>query len=154
MYYLIAHMIDKVAVGTTVQKLPLHMTFVHWFEINVSFEQIEVELKNLLQNQKPIRLSVRGEDLFGIHKNILVNRVLRDKELLELHKTIIALLDSLRVTHTNPQWTNDGWNPHVTHKQNQRMREGDEFLFNSVSIISSDNYETGQRKILDMINFG
>lgn len=146
-------MIDRVEAGDLVQELPLHMTCVRWFETQVPCKQIEVALRNLLHSQKPIKLLAGKEDLFGVRKNVPVNRIIRSAELLKFHKTIVTLLNSLPVIHTNPQWINDGWNPHVTHKQNRRMCEGDEFLFNSVSIVSSDDYESGKRQMLSTIDF-
>ncbi len=152
MYYLLAHIIDPLEVGSVVSRLPLHMSLVHWFSTNAPFSQIDTKLQDALKSQKTMTLSVGDEDFFGPDKNILVNKITKEKELINTHKAIIQALSYLNITHTNPEWTNDGWNPHVTHQKNRHLNKDDKFLFNSVSLIASDNYGGGSRKILDTIN--
>ena len=128
------------------------MTLVHWFQSSTPHEQIVSTVKTVVSGQAPLQLVVEKEDLFGENKDVLVNRVSRTDELLQLHNKLVWSLEEIGVVHTNNDWVGDGWNPHVTHKAKSKLLPNDTFIVDSVSIVCSDDFKHGQRKLLATIS--
>ena len=145
-------MIRPLEVGEIVDSLPLHMTFVHWFSSSSTPVQIKEIMKGALTDEPPFQLMVGKEDMFGPGKDILVNRVGRTDQLLRFHKNMLRALKKARAQHTNLDWTGNGWNPHVTQKSNDKLSPGETFLFDSISLVSSNDFEHGPRKLEATIN--
>jgi 2'-5' RNA ligase len=146
-------MIKPMEVGTTAEGLPLHMTFVHWFQSSTAQDRVVSVVSRVLSKQKPLQLVVGEQDLFGENKDVVVNKVDRTKELFMLHKRLVQSLNKISVQHTNDNWVDDGWAPHVTHKTQSKLSPHDEFIVDSVSIVSSDDFKHGQRYLLATISF-
>ncbi len=148
MFYLVAHMITPMTADEKAPPLPLHMTLVHWFETNIPQTQLQKAVASSIETKAPVTVQIGPEALFGLSKDIRVNRVNRNNSIMHLHETLLDALKKHHVRHTNPQWTRAGWNPHVTHQPTGRLYEGDSFTVDSVSLICSNDYIAGKRLLL------
>jgi 2'-5' RNA ligase len=150
MYYLVAHMIDPVPEGSTVAALPLHMTIVHWFRSEASLGELEKTIIGVGRGHKAFKAKVAADAMFGSDKNVPVSQVIRDADLFRLHNQLVSHLEKVGITHTELQWVREGWNPHVTHKPNRRLNEGEELWVNAIDLISATSI-TSQRIIVRKI---
>lgn len=137
MLYLFVHFIKPVPDRTEVESLDLHMTLVHWFEADAEPSEVVSACKAVLIDTRPFAVQVAGEDMFGPNQDTPVNRVARSDELFALHNQLIRSLTSVGARDTEPRWSGDGWNPHVTHKKTGRLYEGDSLMVDSVTLISA-----------------
>lgn len=152
MYYLIAHLIKQIPEDSIITVLPLHMTLVHWFYAEIDEDELTRICKHVSEDTESFEVQVAEEAMYGLDKNIRVNKIVRDKALFELHNKLIDRLEKVDIQYTEPQWVRESWNPHVTHQKSGRLYDGDRFVVDSVDLISANSISS-DRKILKKLKF-
>ena len=126
--YSLALEIEPVEVNKVYIALPLHCTVVHWFRSDRSPADIVKSISAIASSAAPIELVAGAPDMFGLQKDVPVNRLLDDKQVMDLHRQLHAQLQTLGVVDVVPQWTNDGFNTHVTRQRSGRFEQGRRFV--------------------------
>lgn len=125
--YLLVLEIEPVMVNKVYVALPLHCTVVPWFRSNQSPANILKAITSIVQDQPQIELISGSDDLFGKDKDVPVNRIVNHEEVREFHTKLLTVLQGIGVTDTQPQWTKDGFTPHVTRQKSGQFEEGRRF---------------------------
>lgn len=122
--YLLALEVEPVEVSKAYVALPLHCTVVHWFRSEKPPAEIIRAITEIVSSTPPLEIISGKPDLFGKDKDVPVNRIEKDETILELHKTLHTALQRIGVTDVVPEWTQDGFIPHVTRQRSGRFEEG------------------------------
>lgn len=148
--YIIVHRIDKT---TPLDKhIPLHMTALHWFESDLSPEQLAAELEGVIRNQPAVLAYATREDMFGPNKDVPVMRLERTPELLNLHLTLVEMAHGCDAV-LEERWTGENnWNPHVTHQPEGRLNSGDEVQIIDLELITKR--DDGMRQSVAVVRLG
>ena len=124
---------------------PLHVTFADVFAIDIQ-NGIEELLAESLKEQPAITIKAEKEITLGsapvvsLEKNSAINT---------LHTKIIDLLDSKEAVFNDPEFTREGFLPHSTIQNTDRLNIGDVEIISSISLV--DMFPGGdwqQRKVL------
>lgn len=111
--------------------LPLHCTLVHWFWLDQSPEIVAAQLQVALGDTGTIKLTAGGEQTFtgktkgGKTVPVTVNDIRLTPQLRTLHEHACSALEELDVRYSEPQYTHDGFNPHVTHQKDGQLMPGE-----------------------------
>lgn len=125
--YLLALEIEPVEVGKVYVALPLHCTVVHWFRCDKSPADVLKVITPFVTATQPLELKSGPAAMFGKDKDVPVNLLLDDDRLMEFHKSLHGLLQSIGAIDVEPMWTGDGFNMHVTRQRSGRFEEGRNF---------------------------
>jgi 2'-5' RNA ligase len=122
--YLLALEIEPVEVNKVYVALPLHCTVVHWFRSDKSPAEILKAITPTVTATPPIEIISGKPDMFGLDKDVPVNRLVDDEPIMNLHRELHTTLQRIGVEDVNSMWTGDGFNTHVTRQRSGRFEEG------------------------------
>jgi hypothetical protein len=154
--YLIMNEVTPVAVGERRAMLPLHNTLIHWFWLDA-----EIPINDTVQlledaYTRSIRLIPNGTEVFTAPTNdgnmpVHVTTLERTHELVDLHERVCSSLVSLDAVHEKPEYTHEGFRPHITHQQDEIVNPAG-YISKNLYIVTADRPEYGNmRQILAKI---
>lgn len=147
--YSLALEIEPVEVNRVYVALPLHCTVVHWFRSEKSPAEIVKAVTPIALDTPPLELVSGEEALFGFEKDVPVNLLVDDEQLMAFHKHLHAALQKVGITDVVPMWTGDGFNMHVTRQRSGRFEQGRRFTARKLCVIEAMlPDELQQKKIL------
>lgn len=133
---------------------PLHITLLMNFNIDISENDLINKLLSFSQTLTPIQLMVKERMLLGPNKDIQVNILESNQEIMKLHESLKDLLDSLNATYDNPEYVGKGYRPHSTVQENDRVKEGETIKIDSFSLIDMEpNGNSDKRKFIKTFDF-
>lgn len=144
--YLLALEIEPVEVNKVYVALPLHCTVVHWFRSDKSPAEIIQAVRPIIEITSPLEIVGGKPDMFGEEKDVPVNRLQDDAQVLQLHKTLHDTLRKLDVIDVVPKWTQDGFNTHVTRQRSGRFEIGRKHLATKLYLLEAMVPEQLQQK--------
>lgn len=152
--YILVHRIDSDARLDT--HIPLHMTALHWFEMDVKAEEGLVrDVQEFAQNQPVLHTRATEEAIFGLDNkgnDVPVMRLEKTLELVRLHVGLIALVKVYGGLF-DERWTGaERWNPHVTHQLEGRLQVGDKVRVDSLDLVAKE--DDGMRRLVTRVMFG
>jgi len=122
---------------------PLHITLADVFAIDLLESDIERRLFQLLKKFSVVRTHAKNEATLGTTEVVLLEK---NSELLELHESLINLLEAEGARFNTPEFTREGFMPHCTIQKNDRLRTGDEVSIGMVSLIDMFPSKNWQRR--------
>lgn len=157
--YLLMNEITPVTVGERRMMLPLHSTLLHWFWLDseTSVDDMVDLLKDI--KTKPLRLIPSGEEVFTAATDdgtlpVHVTTLERTHELIDLHERVCSTLVCLDAVHEKPEFTHEGFRPHITHQQGETVNPKG-YVSKNLYIVTADKPEYGNtRHILAKIALG
>ena len=134
--------------------IPLHLSHVDSFEVELTAEQLAKKLSASLTYQKTLQVKVLRDACYGPEKDILVAELELTPDLSSLHIRIMDMLTQVGAIFKNPHFHNDGYSPHISIYENRRVSIGEVVTIDQVSIGSkvSDDGDAATR-ILATIDF-
>ncbi|HSX00552.1 MAG TPA: 2'-5' RNA ligase family protein [Patescibacteria group bacterium] len=129
--YLIILEVSPLKIGSTYDMLPLHCTLVLWFWLKQEPEEVVEKLEASLKDSIAVVLKAGAEQVFaGKNKHgelvpVTVNDIELTPELRKLHEQVCAVLKSMDVHYSAPQYVQDGFHPHVTHQKDGQLLPGE-----------------------------
>lgn len=133
----------------TVDNLPLHLTHVDSFEINLEADELAAKLAHALAGQKALEVRALSDELYGPDKDILVTPLELTPELTELHREIVNLLIKEGAVLKNPHFNGDSFTPHISVYGNKRVEAGELVPIKDISLSSKVNdVEDANRRVL------
>jgi len=154
--YGIATILEDHPVGHefTVDNLPLHLTHVDSFEVELNANDLATKLNDVLSSQKAFSVKAFADKLYGPEKDIPVTALELTRELIELHRAIMSVLDSSGATLKNPHFHRDNFSPHISVYGLKRVKVGESVSIKDISIAAKvSNTEDSNRRILANISF-
>jgi hypothetical protein len=155
--YTIIQLLKHVPEGTqfSSSQWPLHVTIVDTFAIEWDIPMTIRELESLLASHEQAISVAEGDTFFGPDKQTQVTLLQKTDSLARLHNDVIALLKNGGLRLNDPQFADEGFVSHSTVQKHARLHEGDQVVFNALTIIDmfpgEDPY---QRKVLKTIKIG
>jgi hypothetical protein len=126
--YLLALEIELVDINKVYVALPLHLTMMSWFYSDKSPAEVVRAVQPVVEKQLPIKLVSGEPDLFGVEKDVPVNRITDEQPLKQFHTALQDALKVIGATYKSPTWVGDGFTPHVTRQRSGRFETGTAFL--------------------------
>lgn len=157
--YLMILEVTPLNVGKTYAMLPLHCTLVHWFRMELDPANFTEKLEMVARNFAPLDLTAATEAIYtGKTKQgvipVTVNIVELTQDLKELHFQICEKLDELGVHYTAPQYVKEGYTPHVTVQNGEKLPIGVTHTSAAIYLVEADAPEYGNdRRICSKIEF-
>ena len=126
----------EVGVGFTVADWPLHVTVVPPFASAVGTIRLEAVLRATAGGYAPINVPIGRDAYFGADRDILASLFADPVALVELHlQLLLALERECGIILEEPQYSREGYRPHVTAANTGRTREGEELQFSQVALV-------------------
>src|ERR1700741_60870 len=150
--YLLALEIEPVDVNKVYVALPLHCTVVHWFKSDKNPAEIIQTVRSIVEATAPIELISGKPDMFGEDKDVPVNRLENDKQVMVLHKQLHNALQVMGARDVVPRWTQGGFITHVTRQRSGRFEEGRTFTATRLYLVEAMVPEhLQQKKVIDRL---
>lgn len=154
--YGLATILEDYPVGYefTGENIPLHLTHVDSFVVDLSTEELAAKLQSALSKQQSFSVTALKDELYGTDKDIPVTVLELSPELQALHIKIMDMLQSEGALLKNPQFHGEGFKPHVSIYGTRRIAIGDDILIKDVSIAAKlSEEEDATRQILATVSF-
>ena len=117
-------------------KIPLHLTHVDSFRVDLEASELAAKLSESLIDQSAFVVKAAKDKLYGPHDDILVTEIEFNSNLSQLHALIMKMLRDNNAILKNPQFHNDGYSPHISVYNGRRVKPGDEILVDNLVIAS------------------
>lgn len=118
----------------TPDNIPLHLTHVDSFQVDLNHDELAQKLQQTLVKQKPFSVKALSDIFLGPDKDIPVTMLELTPELASLHRIIMDMLEKERAMLKNPHFHRDGFSPHVSVYGTRRIAIGEVVLIKDVSI--------------------
>jgi hypothetical protein len=150
--YCLVHFINPVDTGYEfdMSVWPLHTTIADVFAIDRQENDLDKKLTTLLQNHPSVTTNAIEDSILGITPVVLLDKI---AELVNLHNDIVSVVEESSAIFNTPEFTRDGFIPHSTVQNNERLEIGDHVTINSISLV--DMFVGGdwqRRKVLATFN--
>ena len=145
--YTIVHFIHPIDEGTTfsMYEWPLHTTLADVFAINYS-DELLTDLQQYADSLVPITTSVGKESMLSETPVWLLKK---SKELQDLHVNLLEVLKKHDAQFNTPEFTREGFLPHITKQKNSAMYEGERVDIDSFSLVDMfPNGDWQERKVI------
>lgn len=155
--YCLVYLIEKLNEGdefTAINYWPLHITLVSNFILDIEKVNLINKLSDLVSAITPVQVWAGNDEYFGKDKKIQVTVLDMTKELLSLHKQVIALLENVGAVFDEPQYNNDGYRAHATVQKTLRLNKGDTITIDKITLVDMlPGQDITKRKILKTLKF-
>jgi len=155
--YTIIQLFEDISEGTqfSSDNWPLHSTLVDTFAIGWNVPTMIRNLEKLLTNMSAATSIVEGDTFFGLNQTTQVALLRKSDSLLKLHNDVVTILQKGDLKLNDPQFAGTGFVPHSTVQKHARLHEGDQVIFDALTIIDMFPDESPyQRKVLKTIKIG
>ena len=146
--YCLVHLLQPMEDGTQfhADRWPLHVTLADVFAIDWQSTNVDTKLSAMLSGIKTAATTALSDSILGTTPVALLDKT---PEILKLHSDIISLLEENCAVFNDPGFTKEGFIPHYTIQDSEKMNIGDAININSVTLIDMfpDN-DWRQRRVI------
>lgn len=133
----------------TVDNLPLHLTHVDSFEIDLEANELAAKLASVLAGVNALEVRALPDEFYGPDKDILVTPLELTPEFTKLHRVIIELLITEGAALKNPHFNGDSFTPHVSVYGTKRVKAGELVPIKDITLSSKvSDAEDANRLVL------
>ena len=133
---------------------PLHVTLADTFFVDWEQNKTLDQLSDLCKISTSFTVSTAEDILLGADRNIPARKLLDTVELVKLHTDIIAILTNSGAVFNNPEYTNAGFLPHITHQPDKNIPEDVLVAFDTLYIIDMfPDSNPDKRRLLHALSF-
>lgn len=138
--YLLTSSIDPIKKGEqfTDGSLPRHVTIQQWFTLRYA-PAFKNALQNFATTLEAIEITATEDAEFGPNNDVPVRLVRNMGRLARLHTKTGELIERFGGELKNPEWTGDGYNPHVTYVDGIALEEGETVSLRTIEMIRREN---------------
>lgn len=133
----------------TLQSWPLHLTVAPTFVIDGGLPTVLAAVTPLLVHQPPLDVVAGQEYGFGRAGRFPVTLIEPTVELNRLHTQLVAALLAAGAEFDHPEFTGDGYRPHVTIKGEPGVRAGDRLTLRQAAIV--DMAPEGEQRVRKVV---
>lgn len=147
--YSLVHFIKPIEPGTEfhMSEWPLHTTLADVFAIDRQGSKIDDYLELKLSKIQPVKTIAAEDSTLGTTRVVLLEKT---QELLQLHADVVSLLQQYGAVFNTPEFNNEGFIPHSTIQQSERLHSGDEIVIHTLSLVDMfPGKDWQQRKVLE-----
>lgn len=143
---------DRIQRLDSIQEEPRpHVTIWQYFKIDSDLmDDFTAEVSEVVNGFSPLEVIGAKLDNFGENNDVMVRRVDALGEaatILTLHSVLGSVISSHNGVVKNPEWSYEGYNPHVTLFNGVGIEEGERRVLSSVEII--EKQESGAKVMRD-----
>lgn len=152
--YTIAHFIQPVKTSNEfrMSQWPLHVTLADTFAIDRHGSNFDIKLAALPQTLSPATTIAKNDTTLGTANVTLLEDT---PSLRSLHLSLVSLLEQNGAIFNHPEFTKDGFLPHCTIQNTERLHEGDRLTVSSLALVDMfPGEDWQQRKILATFPIG
>ncbi len=132
---------------------PLHVTLADVFSVPLGKDELIALLDTVAPKLKAVTVTARDDTFLGSEKQVRVTLLEKNEDIAALHLQIVKELEKADAVFNDPQFTHDGFLPHVTVQHHARIHKNDLVSIKTVSLL--DMFPGGdphQRKVLKTWN--
>ena len=148
----LAALFDPLDDGTQyhMSEWPLHTTLADVFAVDITGTTLLTEIETLLNQTSALTVRPLRNTQLGSHDSpVDVTLLEPTDELISLHTALVRLLETHGAVFNTPEYTRDGFLPHVTVRGKQFLKPDTELHIKSVSLIDLfPNSDWQQRKVV------
>ena len=131
---------------------PLHITIADVYAIDRKQQVIDDKLQKLLQSMHPVKTYATGDTTLGTTEVTLVEK---SEPLQKLHMKIVDLLIENGAEFNAPEFTGEGFLPHVTIQSSDRLHRNNAVVIDTLSLIDMyPDADWKQRRVLKTFSLG
>lgn len=131
---------------------PLHTTFIDTFAIDLDVETLEKILTEMTSKLDTTSTKAIGDEFFGAKKEVHVILLENNDDMKTIHHKLLGRLKKCNIELNDPQFSEEGYLPHVTVQKNSKVEIGDTVPITNLALIDMfPNEDPNQRKILKVI---
>ena len=152
--YVVAHFFDPqvTAVNFSATAWPLHVTFLPNFTIGWPLAELIRKLDELATVAAPFDITAEGQTAFGLNEDVPVTLIRPDDEVMDLHRKLLLMSRDKSFTYDTPQFIDQGFRPHATVQQDNRLHAGQTYHIGDISLVDMyPNDDMNRRAII--VNF-
>jgi hypothetical protein len=132
--YVVATLLEPVEIGKEFIEWPLHITIVPWFQCNDD-KKLDALLTEIAEAKKNFVVKVGEDGKLGLKKDVPVNLVEINPNMIKLHWSVFKTLDKNSFSVHQKQWVGDNFLAHITHQSHGQKHEGDVLAIKSFTLI-------------------
>ena len=121
--------------GYPLSTWPLHLTVAPTFVIDVDLARVIAAVAAALRPEPALTLTAGPDAGFGRSMNLPVSLIEPNPQLQAVHLALVDTLEQLGATFDDPDFTRDGYGPHVTMTRLDRVRPGDRLDLRQAAIV-------------------
>lgn len=146
--YWLTYLRDDLSVGAEFQPGILHITFLTWFVSELGEEEIIETFYKKFSKVKTFDVKVGKQIMLGPKKDVAVNLLELNPEVLNLHQAGLAWFKQIhaRWAVKQPHVDND-YVPHIRRRGGSSFNEGDIWSLSSLSLVKALRHEDGSRLV-------
>lgn len=152
--YGIATIFEDLEVGYefSPDSIPLHLTHVDSFQIDLSPEQLANRIASALSEQSAFEVMATKDAYYGPNKDKAVTELELTADLVVFHNCIMNLLAAEGAVLKNPQFHNEGYSPHISTYGERKVQVGDVVTIKQLTIASKvADIDTANTRILAVL---
>ena len=131
---------------------PLHSTIIDTFAIDWVADEMAANLADVLASYSVVNSEAKDDQYFGEDGQVCVTLLDRTDSLVNLHRNVLAVLESGGLVLNDPQFAYDGFLPHATVQKSGRLNKGDAIQLAALSIVDMfPDEDPYKRKVLKTI---
>lgn len=146
--YCLVSFINPIEIGTefSMENWPLHVTLADVFAIDLLHTEIELKLNILLSDKPVVKIFANQEVILGTTKVVLLDKT---SEIIDLHLSLIELLEKNGAFFNSPEHIKSGFIPHCTIQKSERLNKGDRISIDRISLVDMyPDQDWQQRRVL------
>lgn len=144
----------QIPIGTSynMRNWPPHITLADVFAADFDGTELNDRLHSAISNILSFNATVQGNGQLGDPASpIDVSLFERSTELIGLHNAIIDVLVDNKAAFNTPQYTRDGFLPHITIQDKMFLKTGEEIEISSVTLVDMfPDQDWQERKVVDI----
>lgn len=132
--HVVAIMLEPVKIGQEFIEWPLHITLAPWFPCDDE-PKLDKILAQIAKDHKSFSITIGGVQKFGSKKDVPVNVVRDNAQLVELHWKIFNALDKSGFPIHQREYVGGGYQAHVTHQVHGKKKSGEKLAIGSFTLV-------------------
>jgi hypothetical protein len=146
--YWLAFLLEDLSVGATFAPGVLHLTIIPWFVSNRPEEEVIKSFQSTFNGLPTVEMKIGQQVNFGPKKNVPVNLVTDNPDLMNMHKLSLDWFTRLnaRWAVKNP-YVGEEYKPHIRRRDDTEIKKGDILNLNFLSLISANRQEDNIRTV-------
>ncbi|HCM51669.1 TPA: hypothetical protein DIS56_00840 [Candidatus Saccharibacteria bacterium] len=149
----LALMLEDLPVGTQFQPGRLHLTIIPWFVSELDEDALINSFSGKFSKINKFNLVLGQKAMFGPKKDVSVSLIEPNQTLQALHELSLEWFDEIgaRWAVKNAHVAQD-YKPHIRRRQGTKIKTGEIYKINSLSLIKAARHEDGKRVVAARIS--
>lgn len=152
--YLIAHLLEDIAIGAKFDPSVLHITILPWFALETDEDLFTAWFYEHFDKLVAFEATVGDRQIFGPKQDVPVNIVEPQSEFLKLHELALSWFGKVgaRWAERDP-YVGEDFVPHIAQRRGFVLEEGQKLNINTLTLFKANRHEDDIRIVLAKAHF-